>query len=328
MGRTADDVLQLTAPYVRVQGLTIDGAGTADTGIKCTGGAHHIWVVGNRICDLGVGGVVAHGCDYVVVRRNQIWHVGYGKGWGSGISIHEARWHDHAGGFHSLVVGNVVSGSTDDSFHHTDGNGIILDLAADPRAGTPPVLVANNVVFMNGGRCIETYHATGAWIVNDTCYRNALDLRVGRGCRCIGEVAVKRSRDVHVVNTLAAAWTGGVPFVTPRLDPGHVRPRRPRRPGALRRPAGRLGRRPAAAAHRADAGGGRGRPVARGGQPAARRRPRPADAAGPRPGPAGDHRVGPGDRRRRGPSPPGPRLRHRGLRDVDRRVVQAPTVEA
>jgi hypothetical protein len=80
------------------------------------------------------------------------------------------------------------------------------------------VLVANTVVFMNGGRCIETYHATGAWIVNDTCYRNALDLRVGRGCRCIGEVAVKRSRDVHVVNTVAAAWAGGARFVRERSE--------------------------------------------------------------------------------------------------------------
>ena len=84
-------------------------------------------------------------------------------------------WYDQAAGFHVYVVNNVITGQVDVSSNHSDGNGIISD-----RGGkSSPALIANNVVYMNGGRCIHSYLTNHVWIVNNTCYKNLLDSRVG-----------------------------------------------------------------------------------------------------------------------------------------------------
>ncbi|PYT83406.1 MAG: hypothetical protein DMG41_31475, partial [Acidobacteria bacterium] len=63
---------------------------------------------------------------------------------------------------------NIVAGEFDSSSNHTDGNGIILDLSNGSynasTANTPPVLIINNVVYGNGGRCIHAYIVTNFWI--------------------------------------------------------------------------------------------------------------------------------------------------------------------
>src|SRR6202030_811650 len=48
------------------------------------------------------------------------------------------------------------------------------------RARNTPTLIINNVVYGNGGRCIEAYVVTNFWIVNNTCYKNNLDPSIGR----------------------------------------------------------------------------------------------------------------------------------------------------
>jgi hypothetical protein len=43
----------------------------------------------------------------------------------------------------------------------------------------PPLLIANNLVYQNGGRCIENLHVQHVCVVNNTCYMNGLDSRLG-----------------------------------------------------------------------------------------------------------------------------------------------------
>src|SRR5438034_2742827 len=74
-------------------------------------------------------------------------------GWTSGISFNSTRWFDSYSGFHNIISNNFVAGEYDGSSHHTDGNGIILDLSNGSydyaSADTPPALVVNNVVYGN-----------------------------------------------------------------------------------------------------------------------------------------------------------------------------------
>src|SRR5207253_5928147 len=82
--------------------------------------------------------------------------------------LHPHQWFDTYPGFHNIISNNIVAGEFDSSSNHTDGNGIILDLSNGSynasTANTPPVLIINNVVYGNGGRCIHAYIVTNFWI--------------------------------------------------------------------------------------------------------------------------------------------------------------------
>jgi hypothetical protein len=205
--------IQVGADYIEIQHLTLDGrsgSALARAGVKCDSGHHHVGVRFNIIRYTGSSGFLATGCDYLAAERNLIYHVGYDPavGWGSGISYNQsggAFWADGYQGFHSYVVGNIISASTDESYHHSDGNGFINDLGGN----TPPVLVANNLIYMNGGRCLHSLGSSHAWYVNNTCYMNGLDTRVG-GAQEIDSIARTGhvTTDNHYINNIVHAWTG------------------------------------------------------------------------------------------------------------------------
>src|SRR6185436_17519705 len=111
--------------------------------------------------------------------------------------------------FHYVFTNNIISGEYDSSSYHSDGNGIIVDGGYSTQY-TPKVLIANNVVYANGGPCVVLYEQTGGhWVVNNTCYKNSLDLQVG-GCGfargCSGEITVNQTKTNVIVNNIARTW--------------------------------------------------------------------------------------------------------------------------
>jgi len=204
-----DDMLQITAGtrHIEINGLTFDGNNQAYTGIKANS-TSHVRMIGNNIVNAGASGVATYRSDYITVDRNKIYHTGYGYGWGSGISLNANVWYDQAQNFHNIVTNNIISGTYDNSSYHSDGNGIIIDLGGD----TPPVLIANNLVYENGGRCIHTLNTTNNWIVNNTCYANSLDSQVGGGTGSVGELAIHDSSKTYLINNLVYAWTNGYAY--------------------------------------------------------------------------------------------------------------------
>jgi hypothetical protein len=213
-GRGSWDLIQVHgAAYIEIADLRFDGKGHASNAVGCKGG-HHLRVLRNDIRHMGQAGIATYRdaaggrCDYVTADRNLIYRSGYLQGWSSGISFNHHFWYDEYAGFHSFITNNVIAGQVDNSGRHTDGNGIALD-----RGDTPPVLVANNVVYNNGGRCIHTLYARNAWIVNNTCYKNALDLRVASAnIGNNGEFVFYGSTGNVVINNIAYAWRAGRPF--------------------------------------------------------------------------------------------------------------------
>ncbi len=208
-GDDRNDMFQVTRDthHIEIWDLDFDGNNVADMAVKCSRGAHHVRVVGNRIRNTGVAGVTGKYCDYLTVDRNLIHRAGYNKGWGSGVSLNLHVWSDREPGFHSVVTNNVISGTVDESEHESDGNGIIVDLGDD----TPPALIAGNVVYENGGRCIHAYHVSRVWIVNNTCYRNTLDTRLGGEGGGVGEFTSYDAQDVHLINNVAYSWNESQP---------------------------------------------------------------------------------------------------------------------
>ena len=200
--------------YLEFRGLNLDGGGKAGDGFFCRG-SHHLRFIGNSISNTGGSGIGSIKCDYLVADHNVINHNGYvpsdaGRNaryysWTSGISFNSNQWYDSYVGFHNIISNNIVADEVDQSSKHSDGNGIILDLSDRTynyrSANTPPTLIINNVVYGNGGRCIEAYVVTNFWIVNNTCYKNNLDPSIGRA----GSITINNSNDGYVINNIAVA---------------------------------------------------------------------------------------------------------------------------
>jgi hypothetical protein len=202
--------------YLEFRGLNLDGGGTAGDGFFCRG-SHHLRFIGNSISNTGGSGIGTIQCDYLIVDHNMVTHNGYVPAaagskaghysWTSGISLNSSQWYDSYRGFHNIISNNIVTGEVDQSAKHSDGNGIILDLSDrtyDYRsANTPPTLILNNVVYGNGGRCIEAFVVTNFWVVNNTCYKNNLDPSLERD----GSIGVNNARDGYIVNNIVVAWS-------------------------------------------------------------------------------------------------------------------------
>lgn len=192
--------------YLEFRGLTLDGQTQAIAGFFCYG-SHHLRFINNTVTNTGGAGISTVLCDYVTSDRNIIHHNGYRSGWTSGISYNSSQWFDSYAGFHNIISNNVVSGEYDASEKHTDGNGIILDLSNRTMdrnsASTPPALIINNVVYGNGGRCIHAYTVSNFWIVNNTCYKNGLDLALNYA----PSFSTHNSKNGYFLNNIAVAWT-------------------------------------------------------------------------------------------------------------------------
>jgi serralysin len=161
---------------------------------------------------MAAAGIASVKCDYQTADHNVVYHNGYNGGWSSGISFNSSQWYDSYSGFHNIVSNNIVAGSYDSSTNHSDGNGIIMDLSngsyTASSANTPAALIANNVVYGNGGRCIENFIVSNIWVVNNTCYDNTLDTSQPG----IGEIVNNNSKNIHYVNNVVKAWNSSHPF--------------------------------------------------------------------------------------------------------------------
>ena len=197
--------------YIIFQGFNLNGSGTAADGFFCRGG-HHVNFVGNSISNTGGSGIGTINCDYLVADHNLINHNGYipastsnpqWYSWTSAISFNTHEWFDNYPGIHSVISNNIITGEVDQSSNHTDGNGIILDLGGN----TPPVLILNNVVYGNGGRCIEPNQVQNFYVINNTCYDNALDSTEPN----FPEYGLNSSSNGYLVNNIGFAASSGNP---------------------------------------------------------------------------------------------------------------------
>jgi len=206
--------------YLKFIGLTLDGKNKVTTAFHVYGG-HHIQFIGNTLMNGGNGGIITQYSDYIVSDHNLIHHFGMNGstleasyapccGWASGISYWAQTWYDKIDGLHNIITNNIISGEVDGSAHHTDGNGIILDnscwtTGCNSYSGvdTPPVLIMNNVIYQNGGRCIQALYATNFWVFNNTCYKNGLDRTMNNPPM---ELGVNTGHGGWFANNLSYVW--------------------------------------------------------------------------------------------------------------------------
>jgi hypothetical protein len=202
--------------FFRFEGLSLDGNGTALSGFQCMQ-SRGLEFIGNTIINTGGAGIVTTACDYIISDHNLINHNGYVNATNysntSGISYGTVPWADTYTGIHNAISNNIIAGEIDQSTADSDGNGIILDLPYGANTTTPPALILNNVVFGNGGRCIETnQNVTNFWIVDNSCYKNDLDTRqVKFGGIAQNLSSTMTGMNAFIVNNISYSWTTNNP---------------------------------------------------------------------------------------------------------------------
>ncbi len=211
--------ISIHAPYVEVSGLTIRGSGFNSgnnwgIGIAITG-VHNVRVVGNRVSNMPVTGISATDSSKFQIIGND---VGYNSFWsplqGSGISV----WHSRnlgqgadSAGYHDRIVGNRVYGNENKvySSHYsdlrkTDGNGIIVD-SNEETGYSGRTLIANNLVYDNGGRGVVVWRSSRVDIIHNTGYQNGTTEGIAGGA---AEFAAGRADDIVFANNVG--WSRSV----------------------------------------------------------------------------------------------------------------------
>src|SRR5438445_3822917 len=196
--------LEFRTPNLNAQRNALDG-------FFCSG-SHHLRFIGNSVSNTGGSGVSTVHCDYITADHNLVSHNGYIPSnasnvswwsWTSGISLNSSQWFDTYSGLHNIISNNTVVGEFDNTSNHTDGNGIILDLGGN----TPPTLILNNVIYGNGGRCIQPNYVQNFYIINNTCYKNDLDPNEPN----FPSFGTNGASNGYIVNNIAYAWNSGYP---------------------------------------------------------------------------------------------------------------------
>lgn len=221
---SAGNGIVIRGDYVEISGLSVRGEGfSADNDYgwgMLIRNSHHVRIADSTVWDMAVGGISSVESSNLEILYNEVYDNSFwGSEQGSGISM----WHSSdagigadADGYHDRIIGNRVYRNENKVFSEfregeviTDGNGIILDQSKET-GYTGRTLVANNVVFDNGGRGILVLESSRVDVIFNTTYRNGRtsDLEGGPV-----ELVASRSDDVRLLNNLAWSRPGAPAIV-------------------------------------------------------------------------------------------------------------------
>ncbi len=200
-----------SSSYITVQGFDASSPGNYSA-IYVSPGATHITIIGNRAHDSGGAGIGVSGADYVTVSNNTVFNNAFNTTsyCASGILLYQLRNTDNSTAIKNYVTNNLVyanSNTPGGSCGDSDGNGIIVDDAWNSQNNSPygvypgATLIANNVVFKNGGRGIHIYRSNNTFVVNNTLYENNQDPNGGPWQP--GEITLIRSGNDKILNNIA-----------------------------------------------------------------------------------------------------------------------------
>lgn len=215
----AGNGMEVAGNYIEVSGLQILGE---SFGVDnhygwglLTRNNHHVRFIGNEIAGMADGGITSVEATNLAfidntVHDNSFW----GPDQGSGISLWRSRdagTEPAADGYHDRIIGNTIYRNENKVFSEaldydtiTDGNGIIIDHSKD-FGYSGRMLIANNVVFDNGGRGILVLESNRVDVVHNTTYQNARTPILEGGPT---ELAVGGSSDVQLLDNLAWSRPG------------------------------------------------------------------------------------------------------------------------
>lgn len=186
---------------------------------------HHIRILDNKVHNVSAGGIAAIEADYLTIDNNEVynnsWYTVYGA---SGISVFHPWNFDNTTGYRNYIRNNKSYGNRlyvpwSSGCKITDGNGIIIDDFLNSQASstiqgqvyTGRTLVANNVLFNNGGSGAHAFKGLKTDFVNNTAYQNSQSQGADNP---VGEIYAQQSDDINVVNNIMRPISGEKTFTT------------------------------------------------------------------------------------------------------------------
>lgn len=177
---------------------------------------HHIRIAHTRVSRCGGGGIAVVQADYVTIEGNEVfdcaWYAPYAN---SGISLYQSWNFDSGDGYRNRILGNrcfnnrsLVRWIYARPPRLSDGNGIIIDDSMNTQNGSIEgpyqgrTLVANNVVFNNGGSGMHSYMSEHVHFLNNTSYQNGWVIDYP-------EIFASHSHDVVIAGNIVSARHGG-----------------------------------------------------------------------------------------------------------------------
>jgi hypothetical protein len=171
------------------------------------------------VYECGGGGIATLEADYLTIENN----ITYDNAWysvfaNSGISVFHAFNSDNNTTDYKTIIRNNISYGNEQkvpwpsaSCTFTDGNGIIIDDFRNTQTSstirgqvyTGKTLVANNLVYNNGGRGVHAYIADNCTFINNTSYNNNATTTINDG-----EITIINSNNARVFNNVMVARTG------------------------------------------------------------------------------------------------------------------------
>lgn len=184
----------------------------------------YVTVTDCEISDFPGGGLFANHSDYLTFARNVVYRCAYWSPYGnSGISIYQPTDIDDYTGYKMIVRDNVCFGNYQNipfffsnradpaKRRVTDGNGIIIDDYLNTQnwgggTGKPyggRTLVANNIVFANGGSGIHSFKSLNVDIVHNYAVDNNRHPSLKDG-----QIFAHNTKNARILNNVLVAPAG------------------------------------------------------------------------------------------------------------------------
>jgi hypothetical protein len=209
-GSCTNSTGSLEAQY-NTNGIQVDGRVSSNNPLGTK--FHHITIKNSTIYECGGSGIQILQADYITIENNKCynnaWYSIYAP---SGISIYQSYNSDVSTGTKMIVRNNICYGNRmyvpwpSHSCQFTDGNGIIIDDTKNTQSGSTlgtyngRTLVANNIVYNNGGSGIHSFSSEHVDIINNTAYLNSQTPEIDNG-----EIFPQNSNDVKIFNNILVA---------------------------------------------------------------------------------------------------------------------------
>lgn len=227
-GTCCNDILDVTAPYVVIDGPKFDGNGETNSefcidneGVT----SHHFIAINVWATGCGATGIQTNYAEYYAVMWNQTDHnAGTNTFQASGISSTPLRmacagaaqtgvsWKATAGDnapikaiyAHNLSFLNLETFATPPD--HSDGNGIIVDWDSPKGCQTEKSLILGNAAYSNGGAGIKVVSQNGAKIYNNSTYNDFTDTNDSGSARA--EFFLTDTNQTQIVNDIGQSVVG------------------------------------------------------------------------------------------------------------------------
>ncbi|HIS50735.1 MAG TPA: hypothetical protein IAA80_09555 [Candidatus Gallacutalibacter pullistercoris] len=188
----------------------VDNNGGLDTVVI----PHHIEVRNCVVTKVAAGGICVEQADYVIIENNDVSETCHWDIFGSsGISVfHSLNTDDNTDSYKNIIRNNRSYRNYHNIPWYTvgrmsDGNGIILDDNKNTQIGSLPyqgkTLVANNLVYENGGTGMHAYSCRNVDIINNTSWNNNATPEL-----TWGEITAGDCENVNLINNISYARTG------------------------------------------------------------------------------------------------------------------------